>query len=133
VFDDHLLSLIYSAADLFVTPSLEDNLPNVVMESIACGTPVVAFAAGGIPEMVRAGQTGEVAPLGDVRAMRTAVEYLLNEDGVRRGLSRTCREVAVSEYGLALQAERYVKLYREMLGETASAEAPVREPLCESA
>jgi len=133
IFDDHVLSMIYSAADLFVTPSLEDNLPNVVMESIACGTPVVAFAAGGIPEMVRKNETGEVVPLGDVRELRAAVEYLLNEDGVRRALSRTCREVAVREYGLVLQAERYSKIYREMLGETASADAGIREPLCESA
>ena len=133
IFDDNVLSLIYSAADLFVTPSLEDNLPNVVMESIACGTPVVAFAAGGISEMVRKNLTGEVVPLGDVRELRMAVEYLLNEDAVRRALSRSCREVALREYGLVLQAERYLKIYREMLHETGSTDAGIREPLCESA
>jgi glycosyltransferase involved in cell wall biosynthesis len=133
IFDDNILSLIYSAADLFVTPSLEDNLPNVVMESIACGTPVVGFAAGGIPELVRKNQTGEVVPLGDVRELRLAVEYLLKEDALRQELSRTCREAAIREYGLVLQAERYSELYKEMLAEAPASGAGIRKSLCESA
>ncbi|MDL1948504.1 glycosyltransferase, partial [Acidobacteria bacterium ACD] len=53
VKDDHLLALLYSAADVFVHPALADNLPNGVLESLACGTPVVAFEVGGVGEAVR--------------------------------------------------------------------------------
>jgi glycosyltransferase involved in cell wall biosynthesis len=117
IFDDHVLSMIYSAADLFITPSLQDNFPNVVLEAIACGTPVVGFAIGGIPEIVRKGLTGEVVPAGDIRELRNAVEFLLREETVREQLSRSCREVAVREYSLEVQAARYLKIYTQMLGE----------------
>src|SRR6266478_660076 len=62
--DDRALSMVYSAADVFVLPSLADNLPNTMLEAMACGTPVVAFAAGGIPEAVRPGVTGLLAQTG---------------------------------------------------------------------
>src|SRR6202012_4330508 len=55
------LTEIYNLADVFVTPSVEDNLPNTVMEALACGTPVVAFNTGGIPEMVDHLQNGYLA------------------------------------------------------------------------
>ena len=116
VFNDNLLSFAYSAADVFVIPSLMDNLPNVVIESMACGTPVAGFATGGIPEMVRPGQTGELAPTGDVRALREAIESLLLRDSYRATLSRQCREIAVNEYSLEVQAARYLSLYECMLG-----------------
>lgn len=53
VNSDRWFSLIYSTADVFVIPSLQDNLPNTVLESMACGTPVIGFAVGGISDMVR--------------------------------------------------------------------------------
>jgi glycosyltransferase involved in cell wall biosynthesis len=115
IFNDNLLSLAYSAADVFVIPSLFDNLPNVVMESMACGTPVAGFTTGGIPEMVRPGQTGELAPRGDVRALREAIESLLLRDDYRAKLSAQCREIALKEYSLEVQAARYISLYQSML------------------
>jgi glycosyltransferase involved in cell wall biosynthesis len=107
--------MVYSAADLFITPSLQDNFPNVALESISCGTPVVGFEVGGIPEIVRNNQTGAVVPVGDVAALGQAVERLLGDDAARQELSRRCREVALREFSHLLQAERYLKLYREML------------------
>jgi glycosyltransferase involved in cell wall biosynthesis len=56
--DDISLSLIYSSADVFVAPSIQDNLPNTVMESLACGTPCVAFNIGGMPEMIEHQKNG---------------------------------------------------------------------------
>jgi glycosyltransferase involved in cell wall biosynthesis len=114
VFNDNLLSLIYSAADLFVIPSLQDNLPNVVIESFACGTPVVGFDVGGIPDMVRPGVTGELVTPGDANGLRAAIGNLLQDGNRRAGLSANCRRIAVDEYSLATQAEAYLNLYRSL-------------------
>jgi glycosyltransferase involved in cell wall biosynthesis len=114
ILDDDLLSCMYSAADIFVAPSLQDNLPNTVVESIACGTPVVAFAAGGIPDVVRNGDTGFVVPVADSAALQQAIVGLLANDALRAEISAKCRKIAVQEYDLKLQAQRYLSLYREM-------------------
>lgn len=120
VSDDRLLSVAYSAADLFVIPSRQDNLPATVLESMACGTPVVGFAAGGIPEMVRPGETGALAADGDAGELRRALAELLDDDARRGRLASRCREVAVSEYALERQARDYEALYRELTGSGAA-------------
>jgi glycosyltransferase involved in cell wall biosynthesis len=112
--DDRLLALVYSAADLFVIPSLQDNLPNTVLESMACGTPVVGFDVGGIPDMVRPGKTGLLAPAGDVNALLVAISQLLHDHEMRVSMSATCRRVAVEEYRLEVQAHSYAELYKSM-------------------
>lgn len=61
LFDEYSLSLVYNAADVFVTPSLADNLPSTVLESISCGTPVVGFRVGGIPDMIKHQENGYLA------------------------------------------------------------------------
>lgn len=111
---DRLLSLIYSIADIFVIPSLQDNLPNTVLESLACGTPVVGFKVGGIPDMVRPGLTGLLAPAGDSIALRNAILELTRKPDVLKEMSLNCRRIAKSEYSMEIQAKRYVRLY-EML------------------
>ena len=112
--NDRILSLAYNAADIYVTPTLDDNLPNTVMEAMACGTPVVAFETGGVPEMVRNGVTGFVVPAGNTGALREAILRVLNDDGLRSELSRNCRRIAQEEYGLKLQARRYLSLYESI-------------------
>jgi glycosyltransferase involved in cell wall biosynthesis len=112
---DRLLSSIYSAADVFVIPSLQDNLPNTVLEAMACGTPVVGFDTGGIPDMVRPGETGWLAEVGDVRALREATEQALSDDGARARIGHQCRSVVEEEYTLEIQAERYRRLYEDVL------------------
>jgi glycosyltransferase involved in cell wall biosynthesis len=113
--NDRLLSLIYSAADLFVIPSLQDNLPNTVLESLACGTPVVGFNVGGIPDMVRPGVTGLLAPAQDVAALRAVIIELLQDPTERSEMSANCRRIAIEEYALEVQAHRYVELYETMV------------------
>jgi glycosyltransferase involved in cell wall biosynthesis len=120
---DGLLSLIYSAADVFVLPSLADNLPNTMLEAMACGTPVVAFGAGGIPDGVRPGVTGLLARTGDVTELRAAMLELLNNDAKRAEMAANCRRIAVAEYGLELQAKRYLKIYESLLVATKAARA----------
>jgi glycosyltransferase involved in cell wall biosynthesis len=115
VNDDGFLSLIYSAADVFVAPSLADNLPNTILESIACGTPVVAFNAGGIPDAVRPGVTGLLAKTGDAAELRSAILGLLGNDSLGAEMSANCRKIALAEYSLELQARRYLEIYEAML------------------
>lgn len=114
IHDDARLALAYSAADLFVIPSLQDNMPGTVLEALSCGTPVVGFDVGGINEMVRPGQTGWLAPVGDVAGLRAAIQRLLHNDDERLLMSRQCRAVAVAEYRQELQAARYLELYRQI-------------------
>src|SRR5262249_52354987 len=115
VNNDRLLSMAYSAADVFVIPSLQDNLPNTVLEAMACGTPVVGFAVGGITEMVRAGITGLVVPSGDTDGFRAAILALAENDNKRREMSANCRRIAIEEYSLELQARRYSEIYKSLL------------------
>lgn len=112
--NDRLLALAYSAADLFVIPSMQDNLPNTVLESFACGTPVVGFDIGGIPDMVRPHTTGVLTPPRDTAALGDAIRKLLNDEALRTGLSVNCRRIAVEEYSPEVQARRYLALYQDM-------------------
>lgn len=121
ITNDRLLAAIYSAADVFVIPSLQDNLPNTVLESMACGTPVVGFDAGGIPDMVRPEETGWLAKTGDVPSLRRTIRQALGDDEARRRRAKRCREVAEAEYRLQHQADAYRQLYREVLASASSA------------
>jgi glycosyltransferase involved in cell wall biosynthesis len=122
VRDDLTLSLMYSCADVFVLPSLEDNLPLTALEALACGIPTVAFSVGGIPDIVRDGQTGILTTAGDVEALRRAVAELLLDPERRASMSHECRRVAMEEYRLDVQAGRYAALYKE-LAEKAAGQA----------
>jgi glycosyltransferase involved in cell wall biosynthesis len=110
--------MIYSAADLFVIPSLQDNLPNTVLESMACGTPVVGFDVGGIPDMVRPGRTGHLVPVGDSVALHHAMTQLLNAPSVLRQMGDECRKVAMEEYSYELSAARHAALYESLVCQT---------------
>ncbi len=115
VDQERLLSLVYSAADVFVIPSLQDNLPNTVIESLACGTPVVGFDVGGIPEMVEPGRTGWLAPVGDAAALADAIAAALEHADTLPAMARTCRAAAVDRYDLSVQAQNYTRFYRAIL------------------
>ncbi|MEI6351649.1 MAG: glycosyltransferase [Verrucomicrobiota bacterium] len=116
VLNDRLISVIYSAADVYVITSKEDNLPNVVLESMACGTPVVGFDVGGIPDMVRPGITGHLSPFGDVNALAEALRRVLNDQAHRRELADNCLAITKKDYSLQVQAGAYIALYEKLLG-----------------
>jgi glycosyltransferase involved in cell wall biosynthesis len=115
VSDDRLKSLVNSAADLYVHPATEDNLPNTLLESIACGTPVVGLPAGGVPEVVRHGVTGWLAERRDASALAVALSAALSELLSGTDLRSTCRSVAEAEYGLPLCVERYEQVLRDLV------------------
>jgi glycosyltransferase involved in cell wall biosynthesis len=112
--DDRLLALIYSAADIYAIPSLQDNLPNTVLESLACAIPIVGFKVGGISDMIKQGVTGLLAPPGDISAFRNAMASLLKDASRLKSMAEACRRLAVEAYSLKLQAQRYVTLYRKI-------------------
>lgn len=113
--NDRLLSLVYSAADVFILPSRQENFPLTILEAMACGVPVVGSAVGGIPDMVRPGVTGALFPVQDVIAMRAAIRDVLQNPARRAEMGANCRRVAVEEYSLELQIQRHVELYENML------------------
>lgn len=113
--NDRLKAIVYSAADLFVFPTQADNLPLVLQESMSCGTPMVSFAVGGVPDLVRHGMTGYLAQPGDPEDLAIGIEQLLEDRDLREKLKQNCRQVAVTEYPLELQAERYINLYQSLL------------------
>jgi len=115
ISDDRFVSLVYSAADVFVLPSLQDNLPNTVLEAMACGVPVVSFDAGGTIDLVRPGITGYLAPAFRVPAFASAISELLNSPAKRDEMARNCRRIVLEEYPLELQAQRYSDLYKSLI------------------
>jgi glycosyltransferase involved in cell wall biosynthesis len=126
--NDRLLSLAYSTADVFVMPSLQESFGQTVIESMACGTPVVAFATGGVPDMVRPEQTGWLAPTGDTAALRDAIVAALSDPAARAMMSQTCRDTAVREYALDVQARRYEGLYQTLLASAARRSPATADP-----
>jgi glycosyltransferase involved in cell wall biosynthesis len=114
ISDDRWLSLVYSAADVFVLPSLQEAFGQTALEALACGTPVVGFAVGGIPDIVRQGVTGLLVPPQDVVALRAAIAALLRDATGRAQMAANCRRIAVEEYALEVQAQRYVELYQQL-------------------
>jgi glycosyltransferase involved in cell wall biosynthesis len=114
ITSDSAKALAYSAADVFIFPTRADNLPLVLQESMACGTPMVSFRVGGVPELVRHYETGLLAEPGDANALSESILHLLEDSHLRNRLSRRCREIALEEYSLELQIVRYIELYNQL-------------------
>jgi glycosyltransferase involved in cell wall biosynthesis len=112
---ERLMSVVYSAADVLVVPSSQEAFGLTAVEAMACGTPVVAFAVGGLVDTVRPGITGVLAPAHDVAALRDAIRDLLDRPAARTEMAASCRRVAVEEYALPVQARRYRELYGALL------------------
>lgn len=110
--DEGVMAEYFAAADLFVMPSLEDNLPNVIIESLACGTPVAAFAVGGIPEMITEGQNGCLSAECTVAGMAQAIARL------ERTMLRSRSEIAAdarTAYSQAEVSRQHVAFYRDVV------------------
>ena len=114
---ERLMNLFYNALDLFVCPSLADNLPNTVMEAMACGVPTIAFAVGGIPEMVRPGISGWIADRpGDVASLSEAMRSAMRELSSGGDYRKRCQVFIQSEYSLSRQVASMAQLYRSLIG-----------------
>jgi glycosyltransferase involved in cell wall biosynthesis len=109
------LALAYAAADIFVVASLEDNLPNTVLESLACGTPVVGFNIGGIPDMVIEGKTGLLVSPKNIAELAEKIHWLLSNDNERKRMGENARVYIKTHFTLDIQAIRYIDLYRSLV------------------
>lgn len=114
VKDQQQLAQIYNAADVFVLPSLEDNLPNMVMEALSCGTPVVAFNTGGIPDMVVHQQNGYLAEYKSATDMAKGISYVLNSPDADQ-LSAAARKKVLTDFSNYTVAQQYKALYTSLL------------------
>jgi glycosyltransferase involved in cell wall biosynthesis len=108
----------YGAADFALNCTLADNQPLVVLESMACGVPTVAFATGGIPEMIRHEESGMLSPIRDVEAVAAAMRRVM-QPGVARRMGEVSRERARAEYSLEVLAARHVALYEQEMSQAA--------------
>jgi glycosyltransferase involved in cell wall biosynthesis len=109
------MSQLYGAADLFLLPSLEENLPNTLLEAMSCGTPAVAFEVGGVPEVLRHDETGKLVPAGEELGFALAIEELVLDENLRMRFAEACRKTVVEKFSHELQAQRYFDLDRELM------------------
>ncbi|WP_026474297.1 glycosyltransferase family 4 protein [Alkaliflexus imshenetskii] len=114
ITDPNVLVSLYSAADVFVLPSLEDNLPNTVMESLACGTPIVAFRIGGVPEMVTHGINGFLSAPGDATGLADSIDTLLFKCDEQMFRSKA-REKVLQHFTPEIVSRKYMALYESLL------------------
>ena len=114
--DDHKLAAIYSAADVFVAPSMLENLPNTVMEAMACGTPAVAFNQGGLHDLIDHKLTGYLAQPYDITDLAHGITWICENNDRSVELSLRARQKIKAEFSLVRMSNRYLTLYREILG-----------------
>lgn len=111
---DSQINAAFSAASVFVTPSLEENLPNTIMESLACGTPVVGFRVGGIPEMIEHKLNGYLSDYACSKSLAEGICWVLKND-IDGQLSHRARSKAVECYSEEAVTIRYGSIYEQLL------------------
>jgi glycosyltransferase involved in cell wall biosynthesis len=112
--DLETIAKAYSAASVFVIPSLEENLPNTIMESMACGTPVVGFDVGGIPEMIEHQTTGYLSKYKSAEDLANGIYWTLYQSDYQ-SLCENSRKKILENYSEEVVAERYKKVYKSLL------------------
>jgi glycosyltransferase involved in cell wall biosynthesis len=115
VNNDRFLSIVYSAADLFASCSLQEAYGLAVLEAMACGIPVVGFSVGGVSDLVRNGVNGLMVAATDVGGLGDAISGLLSSSARCAEMGTNGRRIAVEEYSIELQARRYAKLYASLV------------------
>lgn len=114
---DHelVVNLVYAAADVFVAPSMMENLPNTVLEALASGTPCAAFDIGGMPDMIEHQRNGYLARPFETDDLAHGIRWLL-EHSEYAALADRARQKIVEGFALEQIARRYLTLYEEVLG-----------------
>lgn len=114
--DNKKMSLVYSAADVFVAPSIQDNMPATVMEALACGTPVAAFNIGGMPDMIEHKLCGYLAHPFETSDLANGIEWILSNENIRLG--NRARSKMIVEFDISKIADKYFDLYHSIVDKT---------------
>lgn len=112
--NEQQMIFVYNAADVYVIPSLEDNLPNTVMESLSCGTPVVGFNTGGIPEMVNHLNNGFIASQGNAGQLAEGIKYILSSPEYTE-MAEAARAKVLNDYSNKIVSGKYKQLFERIL------------------
>ncbi len=116
VNDDNTMSELYAAADIFITTSMADNFPLTVLESMASGTPVLAFKTGGIPEAITE-ETGWIVEQGNSVALAEKIEDIFSRKEELTSIGKMCRKHIETKYSLIKMFHEYRELYKKTLDE----------------
>ena len=114
VTDERKIVEVYNAADVFVLPSLSENLPNTIMEAMACGVPCVGFKVGGIPEEIEHKKTGYVAEYRNAKDLMEGIRWVLTEADHGALSSAAMKKVATS-FSQDSVALRYIEVYNHAM------------------
>jgi glycosyltransferase involved in cell wall biosynthesis len=114
LYDEVSIVTVYSAADVVLVPSIQENLSNTIMESMSCSTPVVGFDVGGNSDMIEHKQNGYLAKPFDTTDFKDGIEWVLNSDNYD-GLCEKARNKITRNFDSAVVVKRYVKLYQDIL------------------
>ena len=115
LYDDVSLALLYCAADVFVAPSVEDNLPNTVVEALACGTPCAAFKIGGMSDLIEHQQNGYLASPYQTEDLARGITWLLADRDRWQELSAAAVQTVQQKFTVEQQATNYLQIYQELL------------------
>jgi glycosyltransferase involved in cell wall biosynthesis len=111
ISDVNKMAEMYSLADLFILPSLGENLPCTIQEAMACGTPCVAFDVGGVSELIIEGRTGNLATPKDTKQLANIIDYILSDSNLRENYSKNSVSLISEAYTLEQMVKKYVELY----------------------
>ncbi|MHB8469972.1 MAG: glycosyltransferase family 4 protein [Gaiellaceae bacterium] len=117
-----LLGRIYADADFLVLPSVSEGTPLVVLEALACGTPVLATRVSGSPALVRDWETGFLVRPGDLGELSMAVRFLAGDPELRRKMGENGRELVQTSFLWSVLSRQYIALYEELVGRDESLE-----------
>jgi glycosyltransferase involved in cell wall biosynthesis len=122
--NDEQLAQYYAAADAFLIPSLEDNLPYTVMESLACGTPVIAFTTGGIPDMVQHEYNGYLATYRSAESFADGMEWIIKHPDSAQ-IQQQARQTVIDTFSEEIVAKKHIALYESLLNNKGAGGADV--------
>lgn len=114
VTSQQAMAELYNLADVYVTPTIEDNLPNTVMEALACGTPVVAFNTGGLPDMVDHLKNGYLAEFKSAADFAAGINYVLTS-GQKNEFAANARKKVLDNFTNDIVAKKYMAVYESIL------------------
>lgn len=115
ISDEDIMTKYYNSLDVFLCPSMEDNLPNTIMESLACGVPALAFDIGGIGDMIEHKKNGYLAKEKSIEDLSAGLKWIIRDFDRYKELSMNARSKVINNFTNEIVGQKYIKLYNEIL------------------